>query len=121
MAKRAQYELSTDKTVLISSGHVAPVAKWIDGAPMGAPRPQDQEEGTGKLLWVLDCLVDDGADRATVVGVRVASNTEPHPVKYAPIAFESLTVSCYVQKATGNLVSMFAGVLKPAQAAKVAA
>ena len=123
MAKRAAFTLDPNKTILISTGQCAPVTKWIDGAAPGAIRPQDTDPDTGKPLWVIDALdeSDPEADRAIVVGIRVASNTEPHPAKYQPLAFDSLTVSCYVRKADAQLVSMYAGVLKAAAAQSKAA
>jgi hypothetical protein len=46
----------------------------------GSIRPQETDDA-GRLMWVIDCRdeSDEEAQRAPVVGVRVASNTEPRP------------------------------------------
>lgn len=122
MAKRASFQLDPGKTILIATGNVAVVTRWIEGAAPGSVRPQETDEH-GVPLWVVDALdeSDPEADRASVVGIRIASVMEPKVEKYRPLAFEALSVSCYVRKADGALVSMFNGALKSAAAAKAAA
>ena len=120
MSKRAEFALDTKATPLISTGNVAPVTVYDPTLAPGAPRQQETDPETGRLMWVADFLIDDGSDRANVAGVRIASPHQPVFNKFQPVDFLWLRCSVYVNGKTGQLGLNYTGELKMT-AAKAAA
>jgi len=52
-------------------------------------------------------LDDDESDRATTVGVKVASPTAPELPKYQPVQFVGLTCTPYVDRRTNRVALSF--------------
>jgi hypothetical protein len=99
------FPIDATRATLIATGKSTPVLEWIEGAARGAVRPQQRDENSGLLLWVVDVLIDDDdATRAAVAGVQVPSLDAPVVQKFRPVAFTGLRVDVYVQRATGALV-----------------
>jgi hypothetical protein len=119
--------VDTSKLQLIATGKIAPkpkYAKLADGTSKRVDGQQDTDD-MGNGLWVIDCMVDDGADdedgRAEIVGVTVASPDRPKVTKFAPVAFVDLVATVYRDRMTGQPKTSFkASGIKPATSAKAA-
>ena len=105
MTNRASFNLDTTSTPMIATGAAAPVYRYNPDAAPGTPRVQELNE-SGVPLWVMDCLVDDGADRANVAAVRIASPEQPAPARFQPVAFSRLVATVYVNKRQGNTLGL---------------
>lgn len=108
--------VDTTRTQFIGTGKAAARAEYVeatDGVPGGERRRirsgnQAKDEDTGLPLWVVDVLVDDDdAERAEVIGVKVASRDEPHTAKWQPVRFRGLVCSPYVDKGSGRVALSF--------------
>jgi hypothetical protein len=127
--KRASFQLDTTNgtTEFIATGNVSAVPDFeVEVAP-GTQRPQATDDN-GELLWTIDVLIEDGADRANCVGVRVPAKQQPVIDKYKPVQFVGLDVTVYIQakrcsrdRCSAQLGFMYEGRLKQAPAAKAAA
>lgn len=114
MANRLTHQLDTNSTAILAAGNAAvPVADWDAPTQPGQPKPQALND-QGVKLWIVDGLLDDGSDRANVVGIRIASATAPEVKRFTPIAFSSLTLTAYVNRKTGQLTAMYEGELAAA-------
>lgn len=114
MTNRITHKLDVTSTPILAAGNAAvPVANWDAPTAPGQPKPQAVND-QGVPLWVVDGLLDDGSDRANVVGIRIASPVQPEVKRFAPLNFASLTVSAYVNRNTGQLGVTYEGELATA-------
>jgi len=114
MTNRITHKLDVTSTPILAAGNAAvPVANWDVQTAPGQPKPQAVND-QGVPLWVVDGLLDDGSDRANVVGIRIASPVQPEVKRFAPLNFASLTVSAYVNRNTGQLGVTYEGELATA-------
>lgn len=102
--------VDTTKVNFIGTGKAAARAKYAelsDGSRRRVPDAQDANEH-GVPLWVVDVLVDDDeADRAEVIGVKVASFDEPVCAKWQPVRFVNLVALGYVAQGTNRVAYSF--------------
>lgn len=98
------FPIDSSRAVMIATGKVMPVTEWTDDGRR--TDVQKRDPNTGMPVWLIDCLVDDDdAARAVVAGVEVPALDEPKIAKFRPVVFEGLTMSCYVKRQTGALVT----------------
>lgn len=83
---------------LIGTGKAAAKAEYVELADGQRRRSGEQARNVDRVPeWVVDVLVDDpDADRAEVVGVKVASHDEPVTAKWQPVRFTGLVAVPYV-------------------------
>jgi hypothetical protein len=93
---------------MVATGHVAPVNVYDPNLPMGVARPQEVGP-EGLPLWVADFMIDDGGERANVVGVRFESRVKPVFKPFARVDFTWLRCSVYVNGKTGQLGLNYTG------------
>lgn len=114
MSNRITHKLDTTATQILAAGNAAvPVADWDVQTAPGQPKPQAVNE-QGVPIWVVDGLLDDGSDRANVVGIRIASPVQPEVKRFQPLGFSSLTLTAYVNRKSGQLTAMYEGELATA-------
>jgi hypothetical protein len=98
------------KITFIGTGKAAARARYAelpDGQRRRVPGEQDTND-TGVPMWVIDVLVDDDeADRAEVIGVKVASYDEPVTAKWQPVQFRNLVALGYVAQGTNRVAYSF--------------
>ncbi len=90
----------------IGTGKAAARAEYVELSDGQRRRSGNQakDEDSGLPLWVVDVLVDDDtADRAEVIGVRIASHTEPVVAKWQPVRFRNLVAVPYADRSTGRV------------------
>lgn len=112
--------IDSTQITLVATGKVRPVkvyAEMGDGSRRAVPDSQDKSDA-GIPLWQVDVLVDDDeADRAEPVAVKVASEVEPQVTKFAPVPFQGLRCTPYVDRRTNRVgLSFRADGIAPAQA-----
>lgn len=98
--------IDTNRVSFIGTGKAAARAEYVELSDGNRRRSGNQakDEATGLPLWVVDVLVDDDdADRAEVVGVKVASYDEPRTEKWKPVRFTGLSVLPYVDRGSGRV------------------
>jgi hypothetical protein len=106
------------KIVFIATGKFAPVpeyAQLADGSSRRIPESHATND-QGVPLYVVDVMPDDDeADRAEVIGVKVASRTTPELAKFQPVQFIDLVASVYVPRGTSRAAVSFtaSGVAAP--------
>lgn len=102
--------IDTSRVAFIGTGKTAARAQYAelsDGSRRRVPDAQAKDDN-GVPLWVVDVLVDDpDADRAEVVGVRVASFDEPITAKWQPVRFKNLVAMPYVDRQSGRVALSF--------------
>lgn len=114
MSNRITHKLDVTATNVVCAGNAAvPVPNWDVQTAPGVDKPQLTTEN-GVPVWVLDGLLDDGSDRANVIGIRVASPVQPEVKRFQPLAFSSLTLTAYVNRKSGQLTAMYEGELATA-------
>lgn len=116
--------VDTTRVQFIGTGKAAARAEYAELADGSRTRTGNQDKNEhGVPLWVVDVLVDDDeADRAEVVGVKVASWDEPKADKWKPIRFINLVAVPYVQQGTNRVaLSMRADGIEGAQQKPAAA
>lgn len=115
--------VDTTKVAFIGTGKAAARAKYAelsDGSRRRVPDAQDTNDD-GVPMWVVDVLVDDDdADRAEVIGVKVASYEEPVTAKWQPVRFVNLVALGYVAQGTGRVAYSFTADAIETAAAKAA-
>ena len=106
--------VESSRITFIGTGKAAARAEYAELSDGSKRRSGNQarevrDDGTlGLPLWVVDVLVDDDdADRAEVVGVKVASADQPVTAKWQPVRFVGLSVSPYVAQGTGRVALSF--------------
>ena len=96
--------IDTTRITFVGTGKAAARAEYVeatDGQPGGERRTvrsgnQERDKDSGLPMWVVDVLVDDDeADRAEVIGVKIASHDEPATAKWQPVRFRNLTANVY--------------------------
>jgi hypothetical protein len=95
--------VDTTKIAFIGTGKAAARAEYVELSDGQRRRSGNQakDQESGMPLWVVDVLVDDdNADRAEVVGVKVASWDEPKTTKWQPVKFINLVAVPYVDSNT---------------------
>lgn len=95
-----------DKVTFIGTGKAAARAEYVELSDGSRKRSGEQakDPDSGLPVWVLDVLVDDDeADRAEVVGVKIASRDEPHTEKWKPVRFTNLVITPYVDRGSGRV------------------
>ncbi|MFR9803200.1 hypothetical protein ACL02T_12980 [Pseudonocardia sp. RS010] len=112
-----------NRVTLIGTGKAAARAEYVELADGQRRRSGNQaKDENGVPVWVVDVLVDDpDADRAEVVGVRVASWDEPKSDRWKPVRFVNLVAVPYADRSTGRVaLSMRADGIEGVPAAKAA-
>ncbi|GAA4674288.1 hypothetical protein GCM10023215_02310 [Pseudonocardia yuanmonensis] len=98
--------VDTSRVQFLATGKAvarAVYAELTDGSRRRVPDRQEMNDD-GVPMWTLDVLVDDpDADRAEVVGVKVASYDEPAVEKFRPVQFVNLVAVPYVQQGTNRV------------------
>lgn len=97
--------VDTTRVQFIGTGKAASRAEYVELADGSRKRSGEQaRDDNGVPLWAVDVLVDDDeADRAEVVGVKIASYDEPHTEKWKPVKFTNLVVVPYVDRGSGRV------------------
>jgi hypothetical protein len=108
--------VDTSRVQFLATGKAvarAVYAELADGSRRRVPEKQESND-EGVPMWTLDVLVDDpDADRAEVIGVKVASFDEPAVEKFRPVEFVNLVAVPYVQQGTTRVaISMRADGIK---------
>ena len=68
------------------SGLVAKAVEPRMGVVRGL-RQQRTDSDSGRLLWLIECIVDRDDERGEFIKVQVPSDSEPVITKFAPITF----------------------------------
>lgn len=111
MSNRITHKLDVTATQILAAGNAAvAVPNWDVQTAPGQEKPQAVNDN-GVPLWVVDGLLDDGSDRANVVGIRIASPVQPEVKRFTPLAFSSLILTAYVNRKSGQLTAMYEGEL----------
>ena len=97
--------VDTSKVQFVGTGKAAARAEYVELSDGSRKRSGNQAtDDNGVPLWVVDCLVDDDeADRAEVVGVRVAAWDEPKTQKWQPVRFVNLVAVPYVDRGSSRV------------------
>jgi hypothetical protein len=101
--------VDTTKIDFISTGKAAARAEYVELSDGSRRRSGNQaKDESGMPLWVVDVFVDDPeADRAEVVGVKVASWDEPIPPKFQKVKFRNLVAVPYVDQRSNRVALSF--------------
>jgi hypothetical protein len=95
--------VDTDRLSLIATGKISPKAQYATLSDGSSRRTGNQATtDDGIPLWVVDCLVDDDAARAEVLGVTVAAVDEPQVGKLKAVRFRGVTAMVYRDNMTGQ-------------------
>ncbi|GAA2887475.1 hypothetical protein GCM10010472_52250 [Pseudonocardia halophobica] len=97
--------VDSTRAQFIGTGKAAARAQYAELSDGSRRRTGEQDKDEhGVPLWVIDVLVDDDdADRAEVIGVRVASWDEPKVDKWKPVRFINLVAVPYADRSTGRV------------------
>src|SRR5690606_35089083 len=96
----------TSKVQIIGTGKAAARAEYVDLSDGSRRRSGNQAKDvdSGMPQRAVDVLVDDpDADRAEVVGVKVASWDEPVTPKWQPVKFRNLVCVPYVDQRSNRV------------------
>jgi hypothetical protein len=96
--------IDCSRVTFIGTGKAAARAQYVELSDGSRRRSGEQDKNDeGVPMWVVDVLVDDDeADRAEVVGVKIASHDEPTTEKWKPVRFRNLVAVMYQDQGTGR-------------------
>lgn len=101
--------VDTNRVAFIGTGKTAEVAEYVvlsDGSRRRSGNQAKNEDGVP--VYVVDVMVmDPDAERAEIVGVKVASWEPPHTEMGKPVKFIGLMALGYVQQGTGRVAYSF--------------
>lgn len=119
-----QIPVDTTRITFIGTGKAAARSEYAELSDGSRRRTGEQakDKDSGAPVWVVDVLVDDDeADRAEVIGVKIASWDEPKTTKWQPVRFRGLVAVPYVDSGSGrSALSFRAEGIDGAPAAKAA-